>query len=85
MSVENISKSENGLENILNICVSALDNIARSEKKYSRGNNMALMNQTLKKIQIKRSFEKFIRTISNFEQLLNLYYLTKLSQATTYI
>ena len=54
MSVENISKSENGLENILNICVSALDNIARSEKKYSRGNNMALMNQTLKKIQIKR-------------------------------
>ena len=53
-SVENIPKSENGLENILNICVSALDNFARREKKYSRGNNMALMNQTLKKIQIKR-------------------------------
>ena len=54
MSMENIPKSENGLENILNICVSALDDFARRKKKYSRGNNMALMNQTLKKIQIKR-------------------------------
>ena len=38
----------------LNIYVSALDKFALRKKERSRGNSMALMNQTLKNIQIKR-------------------------------
>ena len=37
----------------LNTYVSALDKFALRKKKHSRGNNMALMNQTLKKFKLK--------------------------------
>ena len=49
LSLENFSTSANGLQNVLTICVSALDNFAPRKKKYPRENNMSFMNQILEK------------------------------------
>ena len=51
--MENFSTSANGLEKILTICLSGLDNFAPRKKKYSREKNMPFMNQALGKDQMK--------------------------------
>ena len=49
LSTENIRVDCNGMEKFLQICIKALDELASQKKKYSRGNNMPFINETIKK------------------------------------
>ena len=49
LSTENIRADCNGMETFLQICIKTLDELAPQKKKYSRGNNMPFINETIKK------------------------------------
>ena len=49
LSTENIRVDFNGMEKFLQICIKTLDELASQKKKYSRGNNMPFINETIKK------------------------------------
>ena len=49
LSTENIRVDCNGMEKFLQICIKTLDELAPQKKKYSRGNNMPFINETIKK------------------------------------
>ena len=53
--MQNISSTDNGLENFLHIFVGVLDKLAPQKKKYNRGNNMPFMNKPLARAHMKRS------------------------------
>ena len=49
LSTENIRVDFNGMEKFLQIYIKTLDELASQKKKYSRGNNMPFINETIKK------------------------------------
>ena len=55
LSTENIRADCNGMEKFLQICIKTLNELAPQNKKNSRGNNMPLINKTIKKAFTKRS------------------------------
>ena len=55
LSTENIRVEFNGMEKFLQICIKALDELAPQKKKYSRGNNMPFINETIKKAFMTRT------------------------------
>ena len=61
LSTENIRVDCNGMEKFLQICIKTLDELAPQKKKYSRGNNMPFINETIKKsLYGENPFEKYI-------------------------
>ena len=50
--MENINLS-NGLQKFIDICMKSLDKFAPRKRKYSRGNNMPLMNKSLSRAHTK--------------------------------
>ena len=55
LSTENIRVDCNGMEKFLQICIKTLDELAPQKKKYSRGNNMPFINETIKKAFMART------------------------------
>ena len=55
LSTENIRVDFNGMEKFLQICIKNLDELASQKKKYSRGNNMPFINETIKKAFMART------------------------------
>ena len=49
LSTENIRVDFNGMEKFLQIYIKTLDELASQKKKYSRGNNMPFINETIKR------------------------------------
>ena len=54
-SMQNISSTINGLENVLQIFIGVLDKLVPQKKKCNRGNNVPFMNKPLARAQTKRS------------------------------
>ena len=55
LSTENIRVDFNGMEKFLQIYIKTLDELASQKKKYSRGNNMPFINETIKKAFMART------------------------------
>ena len=70
-SMQNISSTINGLENVLQIFIGVLDKLVPQKKKYNRGNNVPFMNKPLARAHTKRSrlWNRFLKNRSEVNRI----------------